>query len=46
MKIDFPPVRCFDEAAIFPGEEVLDAVTYGFEDRGDNCRVDLPRIIA
>ena len=25
MKIDFPPVRCFDEAVIFPGVKVLDA---------------------
>src|SRR5271166_888611 len=30
MKIDFPPVRCFDEAAIFPGEEVLDAAVACF----------------
>src|SRR5208337_941580 len=27
MKIDFPPVRRFDESVIFPGEEVLDAAT-------------------
>ena len=30
MKIDFPPVRCFDEAVIFPGEEVLDAAVACF----------------
>src|SRR5208337_4167621 len=30
MKIDLPPVRCFDEAAIFPGEEVLDAAVACF----------------
>ena len=30
MKIDLPPVRCFDEAAIFPGEEVLDAAVAFF----------------
>src|SRR5277367_4685478 len=30
MKIDLPPVRCFDEAAIFPGEEVLDTAVACF----------------
>ncbi len=30
MKIDLPPVRSFDEAAIFPGEEVLDAAVACF----------------
>src|SRR5271165_3222838 len=30
MKIDFPPVRCFDEAVIFPGEEILDAAVACF----------------
>jgi hypothetical protein len=30
MKIDLPPVRCFDEAAIFLGEEVLDAAVACF----------------
>src|SRR5580704_7102676 len=30
MKIDLPPVRCFDEPAIFPGEELLDAAVACF----------------
>src|SRR5277367_3082874 len=30
MKIDFPPVRCFDEAVIFPGVKVLDAAVACF----------------